>query len=157
MTTSTSKNSAKKPSKAEKIMSRLEHEQLLDAPPGQEVENGRRIADFVFTAMELGSMNVRDAAVVLICRARGGAVKELVYAHENADTNDLMLSGEIAKHGWLPVGVVVAILDREERGGGRVPLRLHAEVFEGCDESLEFIRKAFKVLEKMHEKGQLPN
>jgi hypothetical protein len=149
-------------SKVEKIMARLDRERLLGGVPPveeEEVEAGRHVAAFVYHAMQLGGLRVQDASLALVCRARGGKVEQLRYAVENADTNDLMLRGEIAQKGLRPVGVIIAIPDRERpvskgpNSPRQIPLLFHAEVFDGCEESLSLIRRCFAVFEKQYKSG----
>jgi hypothetical protein len=137
--------------KAEMIFDVLEANRLLNAPPveADEVQAGRRIADFVYDAMRVGGLRVQDSGVVLVCmNKRGKLERPAAYAVENGDTQDQTLLDDITTRGLQPVGIVISILDRERRR-----LMLHSEVFEGMEESKVLMREALEIIELRHRAG----
>lgn len=132
----------------EMIFEVLQENRLLNAPPlaADEVQAGRRIADFIYRAMNVAGLRVQDSGVLLVCMNKQGKLERpAAYAVENSETADLALLREIESQDWRPVGIVISILDRER---GR--LMLHSEVLEGMEVSKTLIREALEIIQARH-------
>lgn len=140
-----------KRTEVEMIFEVLQENRLLNAPPlaADEVQAGRRIADFVYIAMLADKLRVQDSSVMLVCMNKQGKLETpTVYAVEDAETADSALLSVIETEDLQPVGIVISILDRERRC-----YMLHSEVFEGMEVGKDLMREALQIIEAKHRAG----